>query len=35
VEVTSINMLLSMARIEGGPLVYSTYRWSMDYVPRP
>ncbi|OGW39672.1 MAG: hypothetical protein A2X58_14695 [Nitrospirae bacterium GWC2_56_14] len=33
VEVTSINMLLSMARIEGGPLVYSTYRWSMDYVP--
>jgi hypothetical protein len=33
VEVTSINLLLSMTRIEGGPLVYSTYRWSMDYLP--
>ncbi|HEY6010788.1 MAG TPA: hypothetical protein VIX18_04900 [Nitrospirota bacterium] len=33
IEDTSINMMLSMAMIEDGPLVYSSYRWAIDYIP--
>lgn len=30
-EVTSINLLLSMSKLENSPLVFSTYRFSMSY----